>query len=382
MKHDYSKLLIKNGRIFDPSRNIDDIGDIAIHHNLIVPVFDDGDTADLRVIDAKGYYVFPGLIDFHTHLDFSGSEVGLQPDLMLIPNGVTSAVDAGTCGIANYENLARHIIPTNLVTIKSLLYIANAGQISETAIDNIDPDYFDEKSIRFFFDKYSSQLIGLKIRISQQHVRNMGLRPLVEAIALAGRVGCPLSVHVVDPPCEYDAILPLLRKGDILVHPYQGRGNTIVDRSGKIYKELFEAKKRGVIFDLAGARYNYNMQIAKTAIREGLLPDVFSTDVVKSSIYEKPVFALPYIMSLYLSLGITLRDVITGVTSAPAKLMGLQEQIGTLAPGYRADITIMQLKKTEVVFHDMYGNSNEGGYLFIPQATIKNGRILYKTIEL
>ena len=382
MKYDYSKLLIKNGRLYDPSSDMDTVRDLLVYNNKIVSEFPDGDISDLRVIDAKGYFVFPGLIDFHTHLDFGGSEVGLQPDLMLIPNGITAAVDAGTCGISNYENFSRYVIPSSLITIKSLLYIANAGQISESATDNIDPDFFDEKAIKFFFKKYSMQLIGLKIRISRMFVRDMGLRPLKEAIALAGRVGCPVSVHVIDPPCEYDEILPLLRKGDILVHPYQGRGYTILNKEGKLYKELFEAKERGVYLDLAGARYNYNMKIAKAAIKEELLPDVFSTDVVKTSIFEKPVFALPYIMSLYLSLGVSLKDLIAGVTSIPAKLMGMKGQIGTLAAGSNADITIMNMKKTKILFKDMYGNESEGEYLFVPLATIKNGRILYRSIEL
>ena len=117
------------------------------------------------------------------------------------------------------------------------------------------------------------------------------------------------------------------------------------------------------------------------AFADGFQPDVISTDVVTHSIYRKSVFALPYQMSEFLQIGMSLPDIVKAVTETPAHLMHLDDRIGTLKPGALADVAIMQLLDKPVVFRDQVGNSLPGKHLFVPLMTIKAGRIAYRRIE-
>src|ERR1700680_1217123 len=86
-------LIVKGGRVIDPSRKLDAIRDVAIANGRIVAIeaniaADAGET-----IDAGGKLVVPGLIDIHTH----AGRVKEGPELCLA-DGVTGWIDAGSKG--------------------------------------------------------------------------------------------------------------------------------------------------------------------------------------------------------------------------------------------------------------------------------------------
>jgi predicted amidohydrolase len=122
--------------------------------------------------------------------------------------------------------------------------------------------------------------------------------------------------------------------------------------------------------------------VAKAAIADGFLPDVISTDVVRSSLFEPVVFGLPLIMSKYLAMGMSLPDVVGACTANPAKLLGMQGQIGTLAPGACADVAIFKLKDSSLRMQDVFGDTLTCGRLFVPQLTMLSGKVVYRNIEL
>jgi dihydroorotase len=378
------RILIKNGHIYDPGQGSDRIGDLAMFKNRIVDQLPD-DGTNLMIIDAEGDLVLPGLIDFHTHVGFGVSEIAIDTDAAFLPNGVTATVDAGTRGIANIHQMAAEVVPTTTTTIKCLLNLSATGIVTGKYGECIDPKYFDLEQIRFCFEKYSHVLIGLKLRLMKDTLPDFeqtGLAPLIAALEIAERLGVFLAVHITNPPCPYKDMVNLLRPGDILVHPFQGSGTTIMDENGNIDPCLHDAKKRGVIFDLAGGRTNQSYAVAKKAIANGLVPDVFSTDLVRDSVYMKPVFSLPYILSTYRNLGVPLADLIRGCTTLPAKLMGMEGKIGTLKTGAIADICIMKEKSVKLDFNDWYGNSFVGETILEPRVTIKDGRVVFMNMEV
>ena len=89
-------VLLKHGHVLDFRNKRNGRFDIALVKDKVVRVAADLPVAHARlVLDLGDYYVTPGLIDIHTHFDAGGADLNLQPDHHALPNGVTTAVDAG-----------------------------------------------------------------------------------------------------------------------------------------------------------------------------------------------------------------------------------------------------------------------------------------------
>jgi len=82
MKYD---VWIRGGTVLDPGRSLEREGDVFVHRGMVVDPPVDGSAEAEEVIDATGCLVLPGLIDFHTHLYFGGTEIGIEPDAGLLP---------------------------------------------------------------------------------------------------------------------------------------------------------------------------------------------------------------------------------------------------------------------------------------------------------
>lgn len=376
-------ILIKNAHIIDSSRNMDEYGNILIRGTKIIPYSEADVPEDCQIIDAGGNLVLPGLIDFHTHIAYGLGDTGIHADLMAIPNGITAAVDAGSAGSAAFEGFVRYVIPGNEITVKAFLNIAPIGVTTERHAERTEPDLYDINRIHALFERYYPHcLLGLKIRMGKDFTGGQGLAPLIAAKRMARELGCPLCVHLTDSEFPVGKALELLDKNDILCHCYQGQGAySILDQDDKVLPAVREARARGVIFDMAAGRINYNLKIMRSAIEEGFFPDIISTDAVATSVYQHKLFGLLYVMSYALDAGIPLMEVIRGCTSTPAVHMGLEGKIGTLRPGADADIAILKLEEHPVIFKDQYGNQIQGNHLFLPLATLKAGRVVYKRME-
>lgn len=376
-------LIIRGGTVIDPDKETEEIRDIYVYQGKIMPqpAGSEEQSKTKKTLDAQNCYVFPGLIENHTHVFYIGTESGIDPDLTLIPNGVTSAIDQGSSGSATFEALYRNVIRQSCIDIKAYLNVACTGIITEKYMENIDPRYFDEAAITGLFQKYSDTLVGLKIRLGLESCRGLKLRPLEKTIELAERLGRPVSVHVKDPFVPVPEIAKLLRKDDIWVHMYQVGERTILNDNGEVYPELFAAKERGVLFDVASGRGSFSFDLVKTALGQGFKPDFLGTDLVRFNMYERPLFSLLYTMSMYLSLGFSLSDVVKKCTVLPARAMKMSERVGLLRPGFQADIVIVKAKEGSITFRDRHGGVHFGNELLIPQATVKSGELLYRNME-
>ena len=378
------RLLIKNGHIYDPGAGIDYYGDLAMYKSRIVDKMPD-DGTNIMIIDAEGDLVVPGLIDFHTHVGYGVSEAAIDADSIFLPSGVTTVMDCGTRGLGNMDQMAKEVAQRGFCTIKCLINVSPTGLMTLKYPECLDPKYFDEEQLRYFMEKYPDVIRGLKIRLMTETLpdyANTGLLPLQRAIEMAEHLGTFIAVHVTNPPCEYKDILDMLRPGDIFVHPYQGIGKTIIDENGKLVPGVMEAKKRGVIVDLAGARTNQDYEIAKKAMAQGFYPDIYSTDMARDSVYMKPVFSLPYILSTYRNLGASREDLFVGCTATPAKILGMDKDYGTLRPGAYADIAIFKEKEVDMDFVDWFDHHLHGTMIFEPRCTIKAGRLVYLAMDV
>ncbi|MCD8349735.1 MAG: amidohydrolase family protein [Planctomycetaceae bacterium] len=373
---------ITNGRVFDPGAGVDESRDVYIRNSRIAAPEYGTEHGAAETVDAKGCLVLPGLIDFHTHLYRGHTDLGIHSDLMTIPNGVTSAVDAGSAGTAGFEGFYKDTVCAADITIRSFILVGAIGVATDRYFENTDPQFYDTARLEYMFERYPEQLLGIKVRIGKLFSKEHNLKPLVEAKRIAKAIGTIVCVHAVHPESPFEEILGVLEKGDILCHCFQSKGAySILDANGAVSAAARAARERGVVFDAASGRANYSYGVAKQAIDDGFLPDLVTTDVVTVSMYERKVFSLPYVMSAYLALGMPLADLVRAVTATAAQHMRLSGRIGTLAPGALADVAIVKLDERPMAFDDQFGNVVKGDKLFVPMQTFKAGRNMFTRID-
>jgi hypothetical protein len=121
-------LLLKGGRILDPSTGLNGTQDIAIEQGKVA-----GIEAQIalesarRVVEIPGTIVTPGLIDLHAHVFEGFTRLGVHPDQGGVYAGVTTIVDAGSAGCATFGGFPRYIIPQCHTEIIPFLHICQTG---------------------------------------------------------------------------------------------------------------------------------------------------------------------------------------------------------------------------------------------------------------
>ena len=381
MRFDY---IIKNGRIIDPSQNLDAVQDIYIRNSRVVSL-PNGETAECEhIIDAEGCIVTPGWIDFHTHLFREGSNICIDPDMM-VAQGTTAAVDAGSAGSATYEAFYKSVIAQSMIRVKAFLTLYAGGQLDPKLLEDFNPKLYNFDKIERIVEKHTDVLLGFKVRISRGVVpddKGMDyLKAVVDAANTIGeKVGRHLRVcvHTTNSPMSAGELASALRAGDIFCHCFQGAGNTIVLEDGRIDAGIIEARKRGVIFDSANGKGNFGVRTAEKALAAGFKPDIISTDLTVDKFNMPPYCKnLPTLLSKYVTLGMDLTDIVRCVTETPAKIMGLEGKIGTLKVGAFANVTIMKSKQVKIMHKDFKDDELIGDILLVPQMTLIDGEIQY-----
>ncbi len=372
-------ILIKNGRVIDTYFNTDDVHDIAVKDGYICDAADV--TESKYIVDATDCIVTAGLIDFHAHIFFHGSDLAVCPDSYCLPTGVTTIVDAGSSGCANYHAF-RSMTSFSQIRQYAFLHVNPAGIPTIAYHEEHNPAYYKEDKMLELFRQYPDQLLGVKVRISQDIVKDLKLLPLISGLEIAEKAGLPLVCHVTDAPVPSNELVSYFRKGDIFTHIYHGVGYTLLGEDGHVMPEFFQARERGVIFDAANGKSHFSSRIARAAIRDGFLPDIISTDAtVNNAWLPGSAFSLPYTMSRYLALGLNLNQVIQRVTTNPADLLHQKHELGSLAVGTCADIAIHRLINKETHFSDRFGDAFTGEQLLKTEMTIRRGNVLFRQID-
>lgn len=379
------QIVIKNGMVWNNSLGRASQADLAIEAGKIAFIGSINEKSDLigrmtNVIDAGQALVLPGLVDMHTHI-YPLAAFGTSAETSCFSSGVTTALDCGSAGAMNYEE-RRGIIDCTRLRIKTLLNVSSTGVLSGKTNENVDPALFDREAIRELTAKYKGEIIGLKIRQGAEIVGDLCLKPLEASIELGEELGLPVMVHCTNPPGELDDMVGLLRKGDVLSHIFMGKGNTILNRDGNVSSAVRKARERGVLMDAANANAHFAFFVAERALLGGFPPDIISTDQTINSLYRRPnSYNLLHIMSKYLSMGMTLRDVIACTTITPARWMGLENVAGDIAIGRPADLSIIKLLDRTAVLGDDTGVLKTAGQILKNMMTIKDGILVYRDQE-
>ena len=184
------------------------------------------------------------------------------------------------------------------------------------------------------------------------------LGPMRIALEVAEHAGLPLMTHLDLPPPPRDAVMGLLRRGDIITHCFRPFPNAPVAPDGRVREEVAAARERGIVFDIGHGGGSFGFRTAEAMLAAGFLPDVISSDVHVLSI-NGPAFDQITTMSKLLSLGMELGEVIRAGTAAPAAALG-RTDLGHLAPGAVGDASVLDLAEGEFDYRDVLGETRRG----------------------
>lgn len=329
---------------------------------------------DDHVLDLAGSYISPGWIDLHTHIYYGVSNLGVRPEEIGLKTGLTVLNDAGTAGESTFLGLREFIINRSEIPIYAFLNLSSTGLIGANKISELDSlDKIDIDATVACVEKNRDVIRGIKVRASGVIFRTFGLDLLKVGRAVAREVGLPLMVHVGEPLPMLADILPILDSGDILTHCYHGKRWGIL-HSGDVIPEAREAWERGVYFDIGHGEASLSFAVADKAIAQGLKPFSISTDLHARNL-DGPVFDLATTMSKMLGLGMSLPDVVEGVTTAPARLLGVED----FAKGYvgkKARFTVFKVAPCALIVSDSIGEHRTLDRMIVPSHVILGPRVV------
>lgn len=364
-------IIISGGHLIDPKNQIDEPMDIAINDGKIALIAKRISTEKAtQVVDARGMYISPGLIDIHSRL---GSNL---PDGYTLRVGVTTVVDAGDADYASFSNFKKNIIDRSVTRVLAFLNITG-GNYAGKANEKNSGDKIAAESAKLALSN-RNDIVGFKVDF---------VGPDWSAVDRGVEAGNLANMPVMldggrnhPHPSLKDLFTAHMRKGDIYTHTYtiiedfNARDRIVDQQSGKLNPAFLEAQKSGIIFDVGhGSAFRYSNAIP--AKEQGFWPNTISTDISMGSVnaFMKDMMN---VMSKFLAMGMSLKEVIKASTWAPAQAIK-REEIGHLSPGAIADLTVFSLRKGKFGFYETAGYKMEAEQKFECELTIKSGRIVY-----
>ncbi len=364
-------MLIQGGHVVDPSQNLSAVRDVAISSGKIAAVAPDIPQSEaLRRIDARGHFVTPGLIDIHTHIYDGVVRFGIPADVVGVAKGVTTLVDGGSAGATTFPGFRKYVVNQSVTRVLSLLNISSIGLVTSNELGLLE--YADVSAAVRTIEDNRDVIVGIKVRMTPDIEGGRDLEALGLAREAAEAASVPLMVHIGGSPSPLREILAMLRPGDVVTHAFR-RVGSILDEDGRVMSEALEASERGIHFDIGHGAGNFSFDTAEKLVSQGVLPDVISSDVHERNA-AGPVFGLPTTLSKFLSLGLTLEQVIERGATNPARIFGLSDRLGTLREGAEADVALFTLSEGRFELVDSGGDTRVGDRMLHPFATIKGGR--------
>ena len=383
------ELLLKGGHVIDPANHVDGNFDVAISGGKIAAVDRNISASEAgKVVDVSRLYVTPGLVDIHTHVGHGGAPLswftpesrvhteplGIPADLAL-QSGVTTIVDAGSAGAETFLQEKEEVIDRAKVRVLAFLNIASNGMNGglEQAVEQMDVKRCAE-TIR----KYPEILVGVKTAHYWTDDPWDAAHPPWAAVdraeECAQAVGLPVMFDFWPRPerSYADLILRKMRPGDIHTHVFAQQFPIILG-DGKVNPIMAEARARGVIFDVGHGAGSFWFRNAVPAVRQGFIPDSISTDLHTGNY---TVLSMTQVMSKFLTMGVSLNEVVRRSTVNPAHEIHRPE-LGTLSVGKEADVAVLELLSGKFNYVDCGFARMDGTVKLTARMTLRAGRILY-----
>jgi dihydroorotase len=363
-------LAVVGGRLIDPAHGADEPAAVTMDDGSIAAVGPELGAA--RTLDAAGLIVVPGLIDLHTHVYWGVSHYGVEADRYCLERGVTTAVDAGSAGAQTFPGFRRYVVERVRTRILAFLHVAVEGMVSPLVGELEDIRWASPGAAVARAREHLDVVVGVKVRLGYQMVGHDAEPALRLAREAADQLDLPLMVHVIDMPMPITRLLQFLGAGDIVTHCFHGNeGGTILDERGRVFPECFAARERGVVFDVGHGVGSFAFRVARAALAQGFPPTTISSDIHTYNV-DGPVFDQPTTLSKLLHLGMPLGDVVRASTSAPAAAVR-RDELGSVAPGAPADLTVLELVKGVVPLDDAAGERVFAEEILVPRCVVRGG---------
>ncbi|GAC1632199.1 MAG: amidohydrolase/deacetylase family metallohydrolase [Candidatus Acidiferrum sp.] len=372
-------LLIKNATVLDAKNGLKEVRDVAVTDHKIAAVEKNIATADAaKTINAKGMFLSPGFVDIHTHVyagtglrDAYDGDNSLYPDGYTFRSCVTTVADAGSAGYKNFPDFKERIIDRAKTRIFAFLNIVGSGMGPKPAEQNVAD--MDSAAAAEMAKQFPGLIVGIKTAHFEGPEWTAVDRALEAGEAAQIPVMVDFGVFRAERPYP-DLVTKKLRPGDISTHMYIDF-IPMLDENGKVQPYLFEAKKRGVIFDVGHGGGSFVFKQAYPAVHQGFLPDSISTDLHVGSM-NAGMKDMTNVMSKFLNMGMPIEGVVQRTTMNPAREIH-HEELGQIAVGAVADLALLSVEKGNFGFVDSLGGRMEGHQKLVCQMTVRNGLIVW-----
>jgi len=403
-------VLLQGGHVIDPAAGRDGVFDIGIAQGKIAAIAPSLPAENARAVhDVTGKIVLPGMIDTHGHIyQHVTGKFGLNADMVGVQSGVTTVVDQGGPSCMTLPGFRAFIAEPAKTRVLCFISAYLVGGLE----GHFYPELYGPQQVNVAHTvrvaRENPDLVrGVKAHAEIGGASRWGLDVIRLGKQIAREAGLPLYIHLgqlwpeaegthIDPDELVRELVPIMQPGDVLAHPFTRHpGGFISTATGQVHPIVWAALERGVTVDVGhGSHFSFDM--ARQVIAAGIRPYTLGADMhgynvkiasadadrSKNPFFGVAPFNLTNAMTKLLVLGMTLNDVIATVTSNPANMLGMADQIGTLAPGREADISVIELLNGEFELADNSGVTVTAPQLITPVFCLRAGAYFAATSPL
>jgi len=374
-------LILRGGRLLDPGTGRDETTDLAFNDGKVAAT---GSGLQGRAArNVSGCIVMPGNIDFHTHVYWGGTSISVDADQLARRCGTTTWLDVGSAGPGNFAGFRKHVMEASRTRILAYLHVSHAGifAFSHSVMvgESQDMRMMDTETCAAVARDNPDLIRGIKVRVGANTSGVNGIAPLYHALEAADRAGLPVMCHIDRPPPRYADVLRELRPGDVLTHCFKPFPNAPCHADGRIKDACWEARERGVVFDIGHGKGSFDFAVAEAMLKGGFPPDIISSDVHALCI-DGPAYDNMETMSKFLCLGMELPEIVRAVTATPAALLR-RPDLADLSAGSTGDATVMRLEEGRFTFADVSGQTRVGRQRFALDSVVVGGALWHAAGE-
>src|ERR1700680_298445 len=239
-------LLLRGGRVIDPASGIDGMRDVAIRNGKVAAVQADILPSSAKeIIDLTGQLVLPGLIDTHAHVyQYVTGRFGLNPDMGGVRSGVTTVIDQGGPSCMTLPGFRHFIVEPAATQVYAFLSAYLVGGLEGHYYPNLySPAGVDIDATVTAANANKDIVRGIKGHAEIGGFARWGIKVLEMSAEIGRRAGLPLYVHFgtlwglpesgangEDADTILERVIPKLRPGDILAHPFTRHPGGFVNR--------------------------------------------------------------------------------------------------------------------------------------------------------